>query len=358
MSGRMDYTVLKIGGLCPSVDGALEGGDHMAIEQTNLANSIDASADKAKLDEVAKKLVKHKIILAEILKECVDEFRDYEISFIEQKCIVGDVRMDEVSVDQDMEDADSSIVGADTEDNSHNEGLVRYDLVFEARVPKSGEIIGLIINVEIQVNLNPGYPLITRAIYYLARLISRQKGTVFQKSDYGKIRKVYSIWICPDPSKENRNSIVEYGFTQQKVIGKVDEPVKNYDKMKAIIINLNDDGMDNRTDIIRLLSTLLSTTETVERRKKILENDFHIPMTKEIEEGMQDMCNYGTAVQTYGERIGVQAGQLKLILSTMKKHGWDVEKTMDFMDVDAKDRATLAASAKAEMERQSFRRTE
>ena len=38
--------------------------------------------------------------------------------------------------------------------------------------------------------------------------------------------------------------------------------------MKAIIVNLNDDGMDNRTDIIRLLSTLLSTTESVESVKK------------------------------------------------------------------------------------------
>lgn len=66
----------------------------MATEQTSLANSIDASAEKAKLDEVAKKLVKHKIILAEILKECVEEFRDYEIPFIENQCIVGDVHMD------------------------------------------------------------------------------------------------------------------------------------------------------------------------------------------------------------------------------------------------------------------------
>jgi len=130
----------------------------MATEQTSLANSIDASADKAKLDEVAKKLVKHKIILAEILKECVEEFKGFDIPFIENQCIVGDVQMDEVSVDQDTEDADSSIVGSDTEDNSHKEGLVRYDLVFDARVPKTGEIIRLIINVEIQVDLNPGYP--------------------------------------------------------------------------------------------------------------------------------------------------------------------------------------------------------
>lgn len=326
----------------------------MATEQTSLANSIDASADKAKLDDVAKKLVKHKIILAEILKECVEEFRDYDIPFIEHQCIVGDVHMDEVSVDQDVEDADSSIVGSDTEDNSHKEGLVRYDLVFDARAPKTGDIIRLIINVEIQVNVNPGYPLITRVVYYLSRLISRQKGTVFTKSDYGKIRKVYSIWICPDPSKENRNSIAEYGFAQLKAIGKVDEPVENYDKMRGIIISLNDDGMDNRTDIIRLLSTLLSTTETVERRKQILEGEFHIPMTKEIEEGMQDMCNYGSAIQSYGE----QTGQVKLIISTMKKQGWDVEKTMDFMDVEKKDRPIFAASVSRVMQAQNGQKTE
>ena len=326
----------------------------MATEQTSLANSIDASADKAKLDDVAKKLVKHKIILAEILKECVEEFRDYDIPFIEHQCIVGEVHMDEVSIDQDVEDADSSIVGSDTEDNSHKEGLVRYDLVFDARAPKTGDIIRLIINVEIQVNVNPGYPLITRVVYYLSRLISRQKGTVFTKSDYGKIRKVYSIWICPDPSKENRNSIAEYGFAQLKAIGKVDEPVENYDKMRGIIISLNDDGMDNRTDIIRLLSTLLSTTETVERRKQILEGEFHIPMTKEIEEGMQDMCNYGSAIQSYGE----QTGQVKLIISTMKKQGWDVEKTMDFMDVEKKDRPIFAASVSRAMQAQNGQKTE
>ena len=164
---------------------------------------------------------------------------------------------------------------------------------------------------------------------------------MFTKSDYGKIRKVYSIWICPDPSKENRNSIAEYGFTLQKAIGRVDEPVENYDKMKAIIINLNDDGMDNRTDIIRLLSTLLSTTESVEKRKEILENDFHIPMTKEIEEGMQDMCNYGTAVQSYGERIGEQRGAEKAILETIKNlketMKWTTKQAMDAMKLPKED---------------------
>jgi len=86
----------------------------MAIVQTGLANSIDASSGRSRLDAVAKKLIRHKIILAEILKECVDEFRDYDVGFIEKHCIVGDIKMDEVSVDQDVPDADGRVVGADT----------------------------------------------------------------------------------------------------------------------------------------------------------------------------------------------------------------------------------------------------
>ena len=214
--------------------------------------------------------------------------------------------------------------------------------MFDAKVPKNGEIIRLTINVEIQVNLRPGYPLITRVIYYLSRLISRQKGTVFQNSDYGKIQKVYSIWICPDPGRKKRNSIAEYGFTQQKVIGSVDEPIENYDKMKAIIIYLNDDGMDSRTDIIRLLSTLLSTTEPVEKRKAILQDEFHIPMEKELEEGMQDMCNLGEAIELYG----VEKGKLEIIMSAMNKNGWDAETVMDILDVDMKDRPLFSKMIK------------
>lgn len=233
---------------------------------------------------MAKKLIRHGVILAEILKECTEEFRDYDVAYIERHCIVGDIQVSKVAVDQDVLDADVTVLGANTEDASHDDGKAIFDFVFDAQVPDTGEVIRLVINLEVQVVANPGYPLITRAIYYLCRLISRQKGTVFQKDEYDKIRKAYSIWICPDPKKANRNSLAEYGFMQQKAVGHVDEPCKNYDKMRAIIISLNDDGMDESTGIIKLLSALLSTTETVEKRRKIVEEEFGIPLSYEITE--------------------------------------------------------------------------
>lgn len=313
------------------------GSDGMATIQTGLAESIDASSNRSRLDAVAKKLVRHRIILAEILKECVEEFSGYDVRYIEQHCIVGDVKMDEISVDQDLPDADERITGSDTEDTSDKEGTVRYDLVFDAQAPKTGELIRLIINVEIQAKIDPGYPLISRAVYYLSRLISRQKGTVFTKSDYGKIRKVYSIWICPDPNKKNTNSIAEYGFTQQKVIGQVDEPAKNYDKMKAIIISLNDEGMENRTDIIRLLSTLLSVKQPVEKRKQILEDDFNIPMTREIEEEVEEMCNLGMAVETMGIQAGKEEMLLTNIRNLMETMKWTAIQAMDALKIPKDD---------------------
>ena len=50
------------------------------------------------------------------------------------------------------------------------------------------------------------YPLTKRAIYYCSRMISAQHGPIFTKSEYGKIRKVYSIWICTQPSDGFENT--------------------------------------------------------------------------------------------------------------------------------------------------------
>ena len=315
----------------------------MATVPTSLANSIDASDTRAKLDAVAKKLIKHHIILAEILKECVEEFEGYDIKYIEKNCFVGEVQVNEVSVDQDVPDADSAIVGSDTEDNSDSEGLVRYDLVFDAIIPKTSKVIRLVINIEIQVNTKLSYAIVTRGVYYAARLISRQKGTVFERSDYDKIQKVYTIWICPSPSGDNTNSIVEYGLKPTKTIGTVNEPVENYDKMKIIIISLNDKGMEEDNSIIRLLSTLLSTTESVAKRKQILETEFNIPMTKEIEEEVLEMCNLGMAIELTGVEKGKELSLLESIKKMMKNLKLTAQQAMDTLEIPKDDQARYAA---------------
>ena len=295
------------------------------MPQTSLATTIDAASTKARYDAVAKKLVSHKVILAQILRECVDEFRNAPVSTIMQECFVGEPLVNTVPVDQDSPstshpstteegsetlESDSRIVGGNTEDASASEGVIKYDIRFTVKVPGKFDLIHLIINIEIQVVAKPGYAVERRGIYYCARLISAQKGTVFTHEEYNKIQKVYSIWICPDPLKRNQNSIIKYGIQPLEIVGAA-RPT-DYDLLKMIIINLNDDGMDDAQGIIRLLSTLLSVKEAPEEKKRILSEEFHISMEKELEEEMKEMCNLSDGVMELGRREGEAKGENKL----------------------------------------------
>ena len=121
------------------------------------------------------------------------------------------------------------------------------------------------------------------------------------------------------------------------------EKMENYDKMKIVIISLNDEGMENRSDIIRLLSTLLSTTESVENRKKILEDEFDIPMTKEIKEEVSEMCNLGMAVELKGVEQGIEKGKeqtwLESIRNLMDTMKWSAQQAMDALKIPKEEQA-------------------
>ena len=109
--------------------------------------------------------------------------------------------------------------------------------------------------------------------------------------------------------------------------------------MKIIIISLNDKGMEGDNSIIRLLSTLLSTTESVEKRKQILESEFNIPMTKEIEEEVLEMCNLGMAVEINATEKTL-LDSIKKLMETTK---WTVQQAMDALQIPKKDQARYAA---------------
>ena len=44
--------------------------------ENNISKTIDVTEEKAKFDASCKKLLSFKIILAHILKSCIEEFRD------------------------------------------------------------------------------------------------------------------------------------------------------------------------------------------------------------------------------------------------------------------------------------------
>ena len=195
-----------------------------------------------------------------------------------------------------------------SEANAVKDQTVYYDIRFKAYLPGNIEPIQLIINLEIQLNDTPGYPLVTRGFYYCARMISEQYGTIFTDEHYEKIQKAYSIWICPDPAKKRKNGIFKYHTIEDTILGKSYTDPQNYDLMEVVIVNLGDADKESELEILALLNVLFSTSATPEEKKKRLHEDFDIAMTEEFESEVRDMCNLSRALVDQGIEQGIEQG--------------------------------------------------
>ena len=283
-------------------------------QKTTLSQSIDIVEQKAQYDEACKKVLAEKIILAWIMKHTMREYADYDVPEIVEKFIVEEPKVAETKVLPDETNA-PKITGTGVEDNMVTEGSVVYDIQFRAIVPTSEEVVQMIINVEAQNDFYPGYPLIKRGIYYCARMISSQYGTVFTKSHYEKIQKVYSVWICMNPPKERSNTITGYSLTEKSHIGKVKEK-KEYYLMNAIMICLGKSEDETDHELLRLLDVLLSSDKNAKEKKEILEKEFQIPMTEKMETEVEYMCNLSDGV----EQKGIEKNRRTTVINMLKEN--------------------------------------
>lgn len=309
--------------------------------ETTLAQEIRAKEGKEKYDSACKRLLSQKNILAWILKSCVEEYRDCSITDIAEKYIEGTPQISVVPVNPDETNAEPVIRGIRTEDSTLTEGTVVYDIRFVAYVPGGGEPIQLIINVEAQSSTT-GYPLIMRAIFYCCRMISAQYGTEFTKSHYEKIKKVYSIWVSVSPRKAERNTITRYRITEENMVGQVKELVRHYDLLTVILIGLGDPDDEECTDILRLLSVLLSNKIDEQKTKQIMQDEFGIPITEEMGRAVTEMCNLSQGVENRGIEKGMARGQAKGVMDSlhnlMDSMNWTIEQAMTALKISDEDR--------------------
>ena len=313
-----------------------------------LAKNITVAGDKAAYDAACKRLLANKVILAWIMKSCLEEYKDLDINEIAEKYIEGEpqIAMTTVNPDEKVNNDGEQIKGAKTEDSTIREGVITYDIRFYAIVPQSKERISLIINVESQNDFYPGYPIIKRAVYYCSRMISSQYGVEFVDSHYEKIKKVYSIWICANPPKYRENTIVRYVMHEENIIGEVSEKKENYDLLTAVIICLGSSGDSKYGGILKLLEVLLSSEKKPEEKKQILTNDFDIKMTKELESEVSKLCNLSQGIEEKGIakgiekgiKEGIKEGILSSIQNLMESMGWTAEQAMIALKIPESER--------------------
>ncbi|MBQ6206775.1 MAG: hypothetical protein IJK52_06805 [Oscillospiraceae bacterium] len=325
----------------------------MEIENT-LSASVSAARNRAAYDAACKRLLSEKIVLAWILKRCVKEFENYEASEIAERFIEGQPQVSSVPL------AGSVIQGLSQESASSDEGRAFFDIYFSAVVPGADEIVQLIINVEAQNKFYPGYPLLKRGVFYAGRMISAQDGTVFAKSHYEKLRKVYSIWICVNPPKKRENTITRYHIAEENLLGAVREDERNYDLLSVVMVCLGRADADGGDALLKLLGTLLSRDTRPEEKKRILRDEFDIPMTRTLEKEAALMCNLSEGVWEEGVEVGMERGLKKgraegveqtlltALQNLMKSMGLSVEQAMDALIIPESDRPKYAAKLQKE----------
>ena len=271
-----------------------------------LKDDLIKSDLEVRYDEHVKKLLANKKTLAWILKYSAVEYKDCTINEI-VGFIEGTPEISSVGVDSGF--MAQSIKGNPNEDIIINEGMITYDLRFEALAPGTDdEYIQLIINIEAQNKFNPGYPLLKRAVYYCSRMISAQKGLEFENSEYNKIKKVYSIWVCTNPPKTHKNTITRYKISEENVIGNVKEDIQHYDLMNIVMLCLG--SSDNIEDnALGMLNTLLSDTMSSSERIEILDKRFDFDMSPDDVKEVSEMCNVSRGVYDKGVDRGIALGR-------------------------------------------------
>ena len=118
-----------------------------------------------------------------------------------------------------------------------------------------------------------------------------------------------SIWVCTKPSDEFQNTLTRYSIRPERLIGNATEKSENYDLMSVVTICLGKSDAENYTGILKFLDVLLSSSRAAAEKKKILEEEFGVAMSEELEREVLIMCNLSQGVKAEGREEGISIGR-------------------------------------------------
>ena len=295
---------------------------------TEVTNAVNAAGDKAQYDARVKRILAQKSILAYILVKTVDEFKGMKpedvVTYIEGEPKVGIVPVEPGLTNVEKADATAQrIVGLNTENAEINEGLVRFDIIFYVRM-KNG-LSQIIVNVEAQKDEPTEYKILNRAIFYVSRLVSSQKERDFVNTNYDDIKQVFSIWICMNMEY---NSLSHIHFTKDEMLSPY-EWKGNIDLLNIVLVGITNDipDHDEGYEMHRLICALLSSNLKEQEKLNIIEQEYNIPISRELREDVSVMCNLSTGIE---EKATEKANE-KFILNMYKK-GYTLDQIADVVE--------------------------
>ena len=289
---------------------------------TEIKNAVSATDQDAQYDDKAKRLLGNKIILAHILVKTIDEFKGMNpkdvVSYIEGEPFISVVPVEPGLTNVEKENG-QRIVGMNTENAEINEGLIRFDIIFYVRM-KDG-ISQVIVNVEGQKDEPTSYHILNRAVFYVSRLVSSQKERDFVKTNYNDIRRVFSIWVCMGMDE---SSMAYVHLAKDDLLGSY--PWKGgLDLLNIVLIGISNElpEHDEKYELHRLLSTLLSMELTVDEKLGIIEKEYSIVVDDRIREDVSAMCNLSQGIR--------DAENVKIIMN-MHRNGYTLEQIAECVE--------------------------
>lgn len=293
---------------------------------TDIKMSVKATDTKAQYDNKAKHLIGHKIILAHILVNTVEEFKGMNPADVVQY-IEGEPHISSVPIDGGVTNVEKQekVIGLNTENSEINEGMIRFDIIFYVRMQDG--LSQIIVNVEAQKAEPSSYDILNRAIFYVSRMISSQKGRDFVKSNYNNIKRVYSIWICMNIDEHSMSHI---HLTRDDIIGSHNWK-GDINLLNIVLVGIAEDLPEKteKYELHRLLGALLSSKLNVDEKLDIIGNEFRIPLESDIRKDVSEMCNLSQGIEERGVEKGLAEAAIR-----MYKKGYSIEQISDILAMD------------------------
>ena len=231
--------------------------------KTWISRELDTAGIKAQYDEHVKRILGSRQVLARILKGTIEGYRSYSPEEI-TLWIEPDIEIASVPLCPGEEKMDDRLInGENTESKVPGEGTITYDIRFRAFLPgknKKAEI-KLLINVEAQKKFYVKYRIVTRGIFYGARMLSEQLDREFSNSEYDKLSVII---ICLNEKLKKGTEGTLHGF----------------------------------------LNTLLSPEMDRKEKEESLERVYGMKMEYELGEELSEMCNLSEAIEENAMKRG------------------------------------------------------
>ena len=98
-----------------------------------------------------------------------------------------------------------------------------------------------------------------------------------------------------------------------------------YDYLSISFIRLPKGSMEeSKNKLIHMLSTLFSQKLDADAKKKILEQEHQMKMTRELDGGIHSMCNVGEGLWERAMEQGFERGRqeaIRAMVRSLRKHG-------------------------------------